>query len=82
MIKGAIEKNNLKQTRIELGLTLTALSKLANVSSKIISQTERCLVNPTQVTKNKIVIGLNEGAGAFGRKWKYEEIFPHDADAD
>lgn len=82
MIKDAIKRNNLKHTRIELGLTLTALSKLANVSSKVISQTERFLVNPTQVTKNKIVIGLNEGAGTSGKKWKYDEIFPHDTDAD
>lgn len=52
-------ENHLKQIRVGMGLTITALSKLANVSTKVISQTERMLNSPTQVTKNKILKGLN-----------------------
>jgi DNA-binding XRE family transcriptional regulator len=75
--KPDVTKNNLKKKRIELGLTITALSKLANVSTKVISQTERMLVDPTRVTKSKIVNGLNAEQLLNGEKWKYEDIFPN-----
>ncbi len=73
-----IKKNNLKRARIELGLTITALSKLSNVSTKVISQAERMLTDPTQVTKSKILNGLNS-AEALGRnRISYKDIFPND----
>jgi len=75
-----VQGNNLKKVRIELGLTITALSKLANVSTKVISQTERMLADPTRVTKSKIVNGLNAEQILTGEKWKYEEIFPHEVE--
>ena len=75
-----VQENNLKKVRIELGLTITALSKLANVSTKVISQTERLLANPTRVTKSKIVNGLNAEQILTGEKWKYEDIFPNETE--
>jgi predicted transcriptional regulator len=75
-----IKDNNLKKIRVELGLTITALSKLANVSTKVISQTERLLADPTRVTKSKIVNGLNTEQILTGSKWKYEDIFPNEAE--
>lgn len=72
-----IEGNNLRKIRTRLGLTITALSKRADVSTKVISQTERLLVDPTLVTKNKILIGLNADVPPFGREWTFKDIFPH-----
>ena len=68
--------NNLKKIRLQLGLTITDLSRRANVSTKVISQTERFLVDPTPVTKNKIVIGLNADILPFGSGWTFKDIFP------
>ena len=75
-----VKGNNLKKVRVELGLTITALSKLANVSTKVISQTERLLANPTRVTKSKIVNGLNADQVVGGEKLKYEDIFPNETE--
>ncbi len=75
-----VKGNKLKKIRVELGLTITALSKLANVSTKVISQTERMLTNPTRVTKSKIVNGLNAEQLLTGEKWKYEDVFPNETE--
>ena len=72
-----IKKNNLKKERVGLGLTITALSKMADVSTKVISQTERGLINPTEVTKNKILNGLNVG-GASRKTLGFEDVFPQE----
>lgn len=72
------KKNTLKKVRIELGLTITALSKLANVSTKVISQTERGLTNPTMVTKSKIINGLNAALPSGKEPYEYRNIFPAD----
>lgn len=71
------KKNRLKSVRISEGLTITELSKLANISTKVISQTERFLRNPTLVTKHKILKGLNLSSGNL--KYSLEDIFPGDA---
>jgi predicted transcriptional regulator len=76
-----VKENHLKKIRIELGLTITALSRLANVSTKVISQTERMLLDPTPVTKSKIVKGLNEALSANEKKIQYSEIFYHENDS-
>ena len=78
MENSGIAKNNLKKIRIELGLTITALSKVADVSTKVISQTERMLTDPTQVTKSKILKGLNVSLGEGEKKWGYEDVFPNE----
>lgn len=73
-----IKDNELKRIRIELGLTITALSRLANVSTKVISQTERLLTDPTRVTKSKIIKGLNLAIAEDDEKIEYSKVFPHD----
>lgn len=78
MADPTIEENNLRKIRIQMGLTITALSKMANVSSTVISQTERQLTDPTRVTKNKIVIGLNSGDDYQERHWTYQDVFPNE----
>lgn len=78
---GRIKKsseNRLKKIRVSLGLTITALSKAADVSTKVISQTERLLTKPTQVTKHKIIKGLNAGRSSNEKKWSFNDIFPND----
>lgn len=72
-----MKKNNLKKIRISEGLTISRLSSLSKVSSKVISQTERCIRNPTLVTKNKIIKGLNSCDG-LDCKHSFQEIFPED----
>jgi predicted transcriptional regulator len=71
-----VKENNLKKVRVNLGLTITELSRHANVSSKVISQTERGLIEPTSVTKNKIVNGLNNAGSSTSNKWDFSDIFP------
>jgi hypothetical protein len=44
----------------------------------VISQTERMLTDPTQVTKSKIVKGLNEGLSNNEKKIDYLSVFPND----
>ena len=73
-----VKKNNLKKIRTELGLTITALSTLANISTNVISQTERMITNPTPVTKNKIINALNAEESSTRKKWGYEDVFPDD----
>ena len=73
-----VKENHLKKIRIELGLTITALSRLASVSTKVISQTERMLSDPTPVTKSKIVKGLNAVLSTQDEKIEYGEVFPGD----
>jgi len=73
-----VKKNNLKKIRTELGLTITALSTLADISTTVISQTERMISNPTPVTKNKIINGLNAEKSSTEKKWEYEDVFPGD----
>ena len=75
-----VKKNNLKKIRTELGLTITALSTLANISTTVISQTERMISNPTPVTKNKIINALNAEGSSIGKKWEYKDIFPDDGE--
>jgi len=78
---GRIKKsseNRLKKIRVSLGLTITALSKAADVSTKVISQTERLLTKPTQVTKHKIIKGLNAGRSSTEKNWNFDDIFPND----
>ena len=75
-----LQGNNLKKVRVDLGLTITALSKLANVSTKVISQTERLLADPTRVTKSKIINGLNAEKALTGEKLKFEDIFPNETE--
>lgn len=75
-----MKRNNLKQIRVSRGLTISELSHLSKVSTKVISQTERLLRDPTLVTKNKIVNGLN--ANYFNVRYSFKEVFPEDEDKE
>jgi len=68
--------NRLKDRRISEGLTITELARLSNISTKVISQTERLLKDPTEVTKRKILNGLNAAKKPGGRPYGFEYIFP------
>lgn len=68
--------NRLKDRRIAEGLTITELARLANISTKVISQAERMLKEPTEVTKRKIVNGLNAAKKPKEKPYEFEYIFP------
>jgi transcriptional regulator with XRE-family HTH domain len=68
--------NRLKDQRIAEGLTITELSRLSNISTKVISQTERFLKDPTEVTKRKILNGLNAVKKPKEKPYDFEYIFP------
>lgn len=59
------------------GLSITELSRLSNVSTKVISQTEKGARNPTPLIKNKIVKGLNANA-AKSKEYEFKNVFPDD----
>ena len=71
-----MDENNLKKIRITLGLTITALANLAEVSTKTISQIEKLSREVTEVTKNKIIIGLNSALEPEEERLTYEDVFP------
>lgn len=68
--------NRLRDRRIAEGLTITELSHLSNISTKVISQTERLLRDPSEVTKRKIVNGLNAAKKPKEKPYDFEYIFP------
>lgn len=68
--------NRLKDRRIAEGLTITELARSSNISTKVISQTERLLKEPTEVTKRKILNGLNAAKKPGGKPYDFDYIFP------
>ena len=68
--------NRLRDRRIAEGLTITELARLSNLSTAVISQTERFLKDPTEVTKRKIVNGLNAARKTEDEPYDFEHIFP------
>ena len=68
--------NKLKERRIAEGLTITDLARLSRISTKVISQTERLLYDPTAVTKRKILNGLNMTKKPGEKPYDFEYIFP------
>ena len=71
-------KNKLRSIRTVAGLTITELSRRAKVSTKVISQTELSQRDPTLVTKNKILKGLNAANGTEKKIYTLKDIFPND----
>jgi transcriptional regulator with XRE-family HTH domain len=71
-------KNKLRSIRTAAGLTITELSRRAKVSTKVISQTELSQRNPTLVTKNKILKGLNAANGTEKKMYTLKDLFPDD----
>lgn len=72
------KKNKLREIRVNAGLTITELSRRAKVSTKVISQTELFQRDPTLVTKNKILRGLNAANGTEKKSYTLKDIFPED----
>lgn len=72
----AMNRNRLKDRRIAEGLTITELARLSHISTKVISQTERFLKDPTEVTKRKILNGLNAAKKPKEKPYDFEFIFP------
>ena len=70
-----IKKNNLKKIRIKEGLKKAQLARLAQVSSRMISDIEDLKSVSTAETKSKIIIGLNKNLDRT-QEWKYGEVFP------
>jgi transcriptional regulator with XRE-family HTH domain len=68
--------NSSKDRRTSEGLTITELARLSNISTKVISQTERLLKDPTEVTKRKILNGLNAARKPGEKPYDFEYIFP------
>jgi len=68
--------NRLKDRRISEGLTITELARLSNISAKVISQTERLRRDPSEVTKRKILNGLNAAKRPKEKPYDFEYIFP------
>lgn len=68
--------NKLKDRRTAEGLTITELARLSKISTKVISQTERLLIEPTEVTKRKILNGLNTARKPGDKPYDFEYIFP------
>jgi transcriptional regulator with XRE-family HTH domain len=71
-----MQMNRLKERRTAEGLTITELARLSKISTKLISQTERLLTNPTLVTKRKILNGLNAAKKPGDKPYDFEYIFP------
>ena len=66
--------NKLRDARTQEGLKLTELSRLCGVSEKTIRDIEKGKYSSTQVTKQKILKGLNSHP-LRSKQWSYEEIF-------
>jgi transcriptional regulator with XRE-family HTH domain len=66
--------NRLREIRTLEGLKLTELSRLCGVSERTIRDIEKGKYFSTQVTKQKILKGLNNYP-LKSRQWSYEEIF-------
>lgn len=67
-------KNKLREIRIKEGLTISALSRFSTVNEKTIREIEKGNRESTEVTKRKIVKGLNNNPGKT-RNWDYDEVF-------
>jgi transcriptional regulator with XRE-family HTH domain len=66
--------NNLRTVRTQEGLKITELSRLSKVSDKTIRDIELGKILSTQVTKQKIVNGLNNNSSK-SKKWVYKDVF-------
>lgn len=68
-------RNGLKEIREHEGITISELSRLSGVSEKTIRDIEAKRANPTRITKNKIVNGVNRNSRKT-MTYTIEEIFP------
>jgi len=71
-------QNKLRDVRTQEGLKLTELSRLCGVSEKTIRDIEKGKYPSTQVTKQKILKGLNNNP-ARSKLRNYGEVFGKDS---
>jgi len=74
MPKRIKKKNKLKEIRIHEGLSISELSRLSNVSPPTIRKIESS-ESSTEVTKNKIIIGLNKNPDKT-KGYIFKGVFP------
>lgn len=71
-----VNKNQtkLRDVRVREGLTATALSKFSEMTERTIRDIEKGRRAGTEVTRRKILNGLNKNPDK-SKVWRYEEIF-------
>jgi transcriptional regulator with XRE-family HTH domain len=69
--------SKLRETRTREGLTLVELSHLSGVSEKTLGDIEKGRSTGTQVTRHKILRGMNANPSR-SKKWSYKEVFGDD----
>jgi transcriptional regulator with XRE-family HTH domain len=68
------DANRLRQLRIAEGLTVAELSRYAGINEKTIRDIEKGRRQGSEVTKWKILNGLNKNPRK-SKVWQYNEIF-------
>ena len=67
-----VMKNKLKEIRVREGLTITELSRKANIATRTITRIENGEGNSKIETLNKILKNLNE---LTNKNYRFEEVF-------
>jgi len=66
--------NNLKDIRIREGLTVADLSRCSEVNEKTIRDIENGRRLGSEVTRSRIINGLNKSQRNT-KRWEYDEVF-------
>ncbi len=69
-----LNENLLYRVRTSEGLKITELANFSGVSGKTISDLEKGNISSTEVTRRKIINGLNKNPNK-NKIWLYEEVF-------
>jgi transcriptional regulator with XRE-family HTH domain len=67
-------QNKLREIRVTEGLTAAELSRLSEINEKTIREIEKGRREGNEVTRRKILNGLNKSPRR-SRVWKYDEVF-------
>ena len=67
-------QHKLREIRISEGLTAAELSRLSEINEKTVRDVERGRRVGNEVTRRKILKGLNKNLSK-SRVWKYDEVF-------
>lgn len=73
-VRANTNQTKLRDLRVREGLTATALSKFSEVNERTIRDIEMGRRAGTDVTRRKILNGLNKNPGK-SKVWSYEEVF-------
>lgn len=72
-----VQRNLLREIREDEGLRVTELALLSGISTKTIERIEQGARKVSQITKSKVVKGLNLNPKK-SRDYKYPDVFPND----